>query len=176
MAPDLSRIPAFFHNYINQVAPAENLNQVLQRHAADWPQFLRQIPADRWEYAYDEGKWTIKEVVQHVIDAERIFSYRALCLARKDKTALPSFDENAYAANSRANNRSATDLIEETELVCRSTIKLFASFDEEQLNASGTVSGNSIYTAALAYITAGHALHHQRLIASRYLNEKAAAE
>src|SRR5689334_14228100 len=96
---DLSRVPAFHHNYIGQVQQQE-LDDALKAHTIQFVELLNSIPESKWNYRYAEGKWSIKEVVQHVIDAERIFCYRALCFARKDETPLPGFDENTYTDNS----------------------------------------------------------------------------
>ena len=132
-------------------------------------QFLQSIPADKRDYRYDEGKWTIKEVLLHILDAERIFAYRALCIARKDKTSLPSFDENLYADNSKADQRDWDELIEEFRLVRQSNGIMFASFDNEQLETSGIASNKSIYVLAIGFILVGHITHHIRIIKERYL-------
>ena len=87
---ELSRVPEYYHGYINRVTE-KDLNKAFLNHQIDFVSFLNDIPAEQWDYRYDEGKWSIKEVVQHIIDAERIFCYRALCIARKDKTPLPGF-------------------------------------------------------------------------------------
>jgi len=165
---DLSRVPAFYHNYIKQVN-ADNLDEAFSNYTKEWIDFLNKIPDEKWNYAYAAGKWTIKELVQHVIDAERIFSYRALRMARKDQTPLPGFEENEYAAHSKADKRTKEDLIEETELVRRSIIKMFASFNEEQLESSGIASNSSVYVKAIGFIIAGHAQHHKNILTERYL-------
>jgi len=166
--PDLERVPAFYHNYIHQVE-ALNLPQALQKHATDTIPFLQTIPADKWTFRYAEGKWTIKELVQHIIDAERIFNYRALCFARHDETALPGFEEDFYAANSEANKRSPEELLEELLIVQKSSVLLFQSFSEAQLEATGVANGNPIYVNAIGFIIAGHTLHHLKIIRERYL-------
>src|SRR5690349_21721938 len=109
--PNLAEVPAYYHNYVNKVQ-TEDLKEAFQQHL-EAISFLKNIPPEKWSYRYAEGKWSIKELVQHIIDGERIFSYRALCFARKDQTPLPSFDENNYAANSKADSRNAADLIDE---------------------------------------------------------------
>src|SRR5439155_579594 len=109
---DLSRVPEFYHGYIN-LAIDNDLQSAFKKHEAELNGFLKEIPKKKWNYSYAEGKWTIKEVVQHIIDAERVFAYRALCFARKDAAPLPSFDENVFAANSKAGERSKKDLLKE---------------------------------------------------------------
>jgi len=171
---DLSRVPSYYHNYISQVR-IDNLMKAFDTYTTEWLDFLKSIPEEKWDYAYAEGKWTIKELVQHIIDGERIFAYRALRMARKDQTPLPGFEENDYAVNSKAERRTKEDLIEETQLVRKSTIKLFENFDEEQLESEGVASGSSTYVKAIGFIIVGHAKHHQNIMEERYLNKKASA-
>ncbi|MBO9661238.1 MAG: DinB family protein, partial [Chitinophagaceae bacterium] len=113
----------------------------------------------------------VKEVLQHIIDAERIFVYRALRFARKDSIPLPGFDENMYADNSKANARNWEDLVKEFDVTRQSSEFFFRSLDEEQLEANGISSGSPIYVKALGYITLGHAMHHTRILNDRYLRE-----
>ena len=108
--PDLSRIPEWYHGYISQVKEM-NLLKALQEQGDTFSAFLASLPAEKWDYRYAEGKWTIRQVVQHCIDAERIFAYRALRFARKDQTPLPGFDENLYAEYARVEQRSPKDLM-----------------------------------------------------------------
>lgn len=166
--PDLSRVPSYFHRYINEVTDNE-LSTALHRQEQSFIKFLDTIPENKRDYRYAEGKWSIKEVLQHIIDTERIFAYRALCIARKEPASLPGFDENNYADNSKASQRNWNNLIEEFALVRRSTEMLFNSFDEEQMEQSGTASGKSIYVAGIGFVIAGHVAHHQKIVEERYL-------
>ncbi len=166
--PDLSRIPQAFHVYINQVSE-EDLMQALKSQSSSFVRFLESIPADKREYRYAEDKWTIKELLQHILDAERVFAYRALCFARKDATPLPGFDENDYAANSKAGQRDWNDLVDEFKSIRRSTEILFGSFDEEQLDSAGISNGKSVYVLGIGFIIAGHINHHVNVIKERYL-------
>ena len=166
--PDLTRVPEFYYNYINLVQQ-EDLKEALKTHITQTINFLKNIPEEKWNYRYAEGKWSIKELVQHIIDAERIFCYRALRFARKDETPLAGFDENTYAASSKADFRSKDDLLEELELVQKASSKLFLSFNHDQLEASGIANGKSIYVLAIAFISVGHSLHHLNIIQQRYL-------
>lgn len=168
MRPDLTRVPEFYHNYINQV-PEDDLAMAFRNQTAAVIDFFENIPSNKIDHAYAEGKWTIKEVLQHIIDAERIFSYRALRFARKDPTPLPGFDENLFAANAKAAGRDWKDLLEEFKVVRKATEFLYRSFDEEQLNATGTSNNSSIYVLAFGYISVGHAIHHTNIIKQRYL-------
>ncbi len=166
--PDLNRVPSFYHNYIAQVKQ-ENLVDAFIAHQNEFSQLLETLPADKWDYKYAKDKWTIKELIQHVIDAERIFSYRALCFARNESASLPGFNENSYASVSQASNRYPNELLEELKAVQRSTALLFASFDEDQLEAAGTANNSSIYVNAIGFIVVGHALHHAKILKERYL-------
>ena len=166
--PDLTRVPDYYHNYINQ-AEGDDLTDVLKKQTRSFEQFLEEIPKSKRKYRYAEDKWTIKEVLQHIIDAERVFAYRALCFARKDATPLPSFAENNYADNSKADQRKWKDIVNEFRSVRQSTEDLFCSFDDEQLETSGTASGKSNYVMGIGFIIAGHANHHIKVIKEKYL-------
>ena len=166
--PDLNRVPEYYHQYINQVK-GNDLIKAMQKQTGSFLQFLKKIPKEKRNYRYAEDKWTIKEVVQHIIDAERVFAYRALCFARKDATPLPSFDENSYAANAKVEKRKWKDLVNEFLVVRWSTEFLFGSFDEEQLESSGTASGKSNYVLGIGFIIIGHANHHINVTKERYL-------
>lgn len=131
--------------------------------------FLESIPFERLEYRYDEGKWTIKEIIQHLIDTERIFTYRALRIARKDRTPLPGFEQDDFASISQANDRSIDDLMNDYKAVRLSTLILFDSFNEEMLSAKGTASDSPLSVRAVAFIIMGHELHHCQIINERYL-------
>ncbi len=167
--PDLNRVPEYFHKYISQVEE-DDLMDALQKQTRSFLRFLKEIPKDKRNYRYAEDKWTIKEVLQHIIDTERVFCYRALCFARKEAASLPSFDENSYADNSKAGQRKWKEMVNEFESVRQSTITLFDSFDDEQMNASGTASGKSNYVAGIGFTIPGHVNHHVNVIKEKYLN------
>ena len=132
-------------------------------------EFIRSLPEAKLNYRYAEGKWTIKEILAHHIDDERIYAYRALRFARNDQTELPGFEQDDYAAESGANERSLDDLLEEFAFVRKSTIALFNSFDDRVLTRSGVANGNVMSVRAIAYHIAGHELHHVNIIKERYL-------
>lgn len=166
--PDLSRVPSFYHRYINHVEQ-NDLKEALDVQTPALIGLLENLPPEKRDYRYGEDKWTIKEVLQHIIDAERIFAYRALCFARKDQTSLPSFDENSYADNAKAGKRNWNDMVEEFRIVRHSTKLLFDSFDEEQLDSTGIANNNPVYVSAIGFIIVGHATHHVKIIKERYL-------
>lgn len=166
--PDLQKVPAHLHEEINLVEQ-DNLNEAFSRHA-DAISFLRSIPEEKWNYRYAEGKWSIRQVVQHIIDGERIFCNRALVIARKDKTTtLVSFDQDEYELTSKADNRTKDDLVSELAALQQSSIRFFGSFDDEQLQTRGTVGNYTIDVNALGFVVIGHTIHHLKLIRERYL-------
>lgn len=169
MSPDLSRVGAWYHNYIKQV-PETGIVAAFANPDNNLIGFFSNIPSSMHDYRYADGKWTIKEVLQHIIDAERVFTYRALRFARKDTTALHGFDENLFAENSKASSRSWQDLLDEFSHVRKSSELFFRSLDEDQLEANGISSGSPIYVRALGYIVIGHGLHHRNILRDRYFN------
>ena len=132
--------------------------------------FLKSIPTEKLEYRYDKDKWTVKEVIQHLMDAERVFSYRALRIAREDQTPLPGFEQNDYVEPSKANERSLNELIKEFDAIRSSTIALFDSFSDKMLMAKGTASNSPVSVRAIGFIIMGHEIHHCQIIRERYLN------
>lgn len=168
MRPDLSRVPKFYHNYIGYV-PQDNLEEAFNIQTPAFIEFIESIHPDKYDYRYADGKWTIKEVLQHIIDAERIFAYRALCFARKDKTFLPGFDENDYADNSKAAVRDWKNMVAEFKAVRMASEYLFNSFDDDQLNATGTSNNNSVYVLGIGYLLIGHSIHHIKVVKEKYL-------
>jgi hypothetical protein len=147
----------------------DNIRNALKIQASEAEKFLDSITEEQSLHRYAEDKWTLKEVLQHLIDAERVFAYRAMAIARRDKNSLPSFDENSYAANSHADQRSWQELLAEFVALRKSTEILFDSFSEEDLNSFGIASNKPITTRALGYVTVGHLAHHIHIIKERYL-------
>jgi uncharacterized damage-inducible protein DinB len=168
LKPSPSTYPAYFQKYVDQVEDAE-LSVACQNQQPVLEHFLDSITEVQSMHRYAEGKWSIKEILQHIIDAERIFCYRALCIARGDKTPLPSFDENAYAQYMNADNRSWKSLSKEMLHVRQSSIDLFQSFNEIMLQGEGTASGKSITPISLGFIMVGHLTHHINVVKERYL-------
>ena len=159
----------FYANYLAQVSDEYTLVEELEISVHRLVKFVREIPMDKFDYRYAEGKWTIKDIVQHLIDTERVLAYRSLRFARKDQTPLHSFDENEYVDATAANKRTLTDLLQEYKAVRLSTLYLFKSFSNEELMYTGIASNNSFTVRAIGFIIAGHQKHHQRIIAERYL-------
>ena len=129
---------------------------------------LGMLPESMGDHRYAEGKWTVRTVIGHMIDAERIFAYRALRIARGDSTPLPSFDENAFAVTAESDERRVAELVAELLAVRDSTTRLFASLPDAAWSRTGTASNAAVSVRAIAYITAGHALHHLSILKERY--------
>ncbi len=168
MARPLPGDASFGQHYI-ALAQGDTAAEVVKNHAAEILEFYTSLPEEKANYAYAEGKWTIIELLQHILDAERVFAYRATRIARMDATPLPGFDENSFAANSQAGKRNFAEMKEEFAALRRSTDIFIASLSEEQLQYSGTASGKYITVNAIAFIIYGHLLHHINVTRERYL-------
>lgn len=175
MRPDLSRVPSFYHNYISHV-PQDDLAEAFNVQTPAFIEFIESIPSEKYDYRYADGKWTVKEVLQHIIDAERVFSYRALRFARKDPTFLPGFDENLFAENAKADKREWKELVAEFKVVRMASEALFSSFDDDQLDATGTANNNSVYVLGIGFILVGHCMHHMKVMKERYFKEVKSVE
>ena len=165
--PNLQFEPQYFHRYINLVTINE-IYDALKNDLFNSLERIKSIPEDKLNYFYENDKFTVAELLQHIIDTERIFSYRALCFARGEKSHLPGFDENVYAKNSNANKKSKTDLLEEYESVRNATISLYKNFDETDLNKFGTSNNYLVSLNALGFIIVGHCIHHFLILQKRY--------
>jgi len=158
----------YYEKYISRVPDGDIVEQ-LTAQVSSTIALLESIPESKGDYRYAEGKWSVKESVLHVIDAERIFAYRALRIARGDKTPLPGFEQDDYVPFSRAAERTLHDIAEELGQVRQASVALFKHLDEEAVSRRGTASNNPVTPRALAYIIAGHELHHVRILRERYL-------
>jgi len=159
---------AFYQGYAD-LATGNSITELIHSHTANIETFIESIPAEKADYTYASGKWTVKQLVQHLIDTERIFAYRALRISRKDSTPLPGFDEKLYAQNAPVANRTLSALKEEFLLVRKTTDLLLASFQEDQLILIGNASGYPCTLNALCFIIYGHNLHHLKVYRERYL-------
>ena len=167
--PTADEFYEYYGKYISKV-PDVDLISLLREQAVETVTLLQNLTPQQANFAYEPGKWTVKEVVGHISDAERVFAYRAMRIARKDQTPLESFDENAYVANANFGRRPLGDLLEELQVVRASSIHLAKSLDADALGRRGTASGHGITVRALFYIIAGHERHHVDLLRERYLS------
>ena len=166
--PAAGTYPPFMENYVKLVA-AETVAEAIQKYSPIINDFFKSIPESKVDYKYAENKWSIKEMLQHIIDTERIFGYRALSISRNDKTPLPGFDENEYAAASNAAVRNWQDLLEEFLAVRQSTNFMLNSFTQEHLQHNGITNNQPNTTLAISYAIFGHILHHINILKERYL-------
>lgn len=156
-------------SYIKLVDDAYSLVEELEISVHNFVHFVREIPMDKYDYRYAEGKWTIKDIIQHLIDSERVFAYRALRFSRGDETGLPGFDENTYADNAHGSDRSITDLLTEMSALRHANIMMFKSFTADNLLRKGTASGYTVSVRAFGFLIIGHQNHHMKIFKERYL-------
>ena len=168
MRPEDDEHHPYYARYITLVPQAMPV-PALEEQLADTLPFLRGLTEAQGALRYAPDKWSIKQVLQHVIDGERVFAYRALRAARGDRTPLAAFDENAYAAQAEAKGRTMRSLVDELEALRRANIAMFGAFTDEELRRRTIANEHEISARALAYIIAGHARHHETLIRERYL-------
>jgi DinB family protein len=166
--PDATEYAPFYGGYVAGV-PESDIVAVLRDSGREIVSALTAIPEAQGGHRYAAGKWSVREVIGHLIDAERIFTYRALRLARADATPLPGFEENDYVRAAGSDGRTITDLVDELRAVRDSSVRLFASLPDEAWARRGVVNGREISVRALAFITAGHARHHLNVLRDRYL-------
>ena len=166
--PEPSEYEKYYGTYIHKVPDGEIL-ELLDQGVRRTLTELGGLPAEWETFTYEPGKWTVREVVGHMIDAERLFSYRALAIARRDPADQPSMDQEQWAGDSNAGSRPLPSLLADFEHARRSSIALFESFDEDMWTRRGLASGFEFSVRAFPYILAGHEIHHRRVLGERYL-------
>lgn len=175
MATAVSRRPAeqdyapYYARYVSLV-PDGDVLRLLEQQGAETQKLLRSVSEEKSQFRYAAGKWSIREVVGHIADTERLFTFRALHFARGDASPLPSMDENVWAKASPAHQRSLASLLDELLAVRASTLALFRSFTSDDLARSGVASNNTVTVRALTWITTGHERHHINVLKERYLS------
>jgi hypothetical protein len=165
--PDRDEYAEYFGRYVDPV-PDGDVLETLEREGERLVSLLRELPAARSTHAYEPGKWSVRDVVAHVSDSERVFSYRALRFGRSDPTPLASFDQEVFWPHAHADKRRWADLIDEFRTVRAASLHLFRSFEPEDWLRRGVASEKEISVRALAWVTAGHELHHRRILRERY--------
>jgi len=164
---DIRIIPSYGSDYANQAGDQDLMEQLPQGGIGLFQNSIPELEKTGTK-TYALGKWTVHEIIEHLADTERIFQYRALRFARQDKTPLSAFDENMYAAVSKANDRSIKELLDEYQSVRHATHTLFKTFDKEQFFFYGSANGQDCSVIALGFMMIGHAVHHHRVIQERY--------
>lgn len=165
--PQPNDYPEWGGAYISLV-DQDDILELLERQAREFPEFLNNL-IEKADYAYAPGKWTIKEMAGHIIDTERILTYRLTCFARGEQHALPGFEEDDYVKAAHFSDRSLLSLSEEFALTRKANMYLFKSLNEHELNRSGIASDRNITVRALLFVIAGHLIHHTNTIKERYL-------
>lgn len=166
--PETNEFFEYYNTYVSLV-PGDEAMSVLDAQPAELRAIFSSIPEEKGSYAYATGKWTIKEVLSHLIDGERIFAYRILRISRGDETPIEGFEQDGYIENSNANNRTFADLLEEFDLQRRSNMLMLRNISDEDSQRMGTASDKPVSVRALAYIAAGHVTHHVNILKERYL-------
>lgn len=164
---DLKFMPKFFDRYINLVSDEETLFEGFEN-SLNEVLVLKEVFETHENYRYEEGKWTPKELLLHIIDTERILSYRALVYARNDKNILPGFDENLYAENANVDDRTITDLLEELVAIRKSSLFLFKNLSKRALHREGVCFEVKMNVLALGFVIVGHPRHHLNILQERY--------
>jgi hypothetical protein len=163
----INKLPEYFDRYIGYV-PDIDINEALLQFGTEYLMQEKSMLSQIGHHVYAPGKWTIRDIIQHIIDTERIFSYRALRIGRNDKTVLAGFDENIYASNAHAAGRKLDDLLSEFDVVRQSTIALFNSFSDADKLREGFIFKSDISVLALGYTITGHVIHHMNVIKEKY--------
>ncbi|HEX8498952.1 MAG TPA: DinB family protein [Pyrinomonadaceae bacterium] len=166
--PEANEYAAYYEKYVSKV-PDADLTGTLERQAAETLALLRSLPEERGAHRYAPGKWSVRQLVGHMNDTERIFSYRALAIARGDRAALPGMDQEEYMAGVDFDSRTLADLADEFEAVRAATLHLLRHLSPEAWARRGTASDNEVTVRALGYIIAGHEAHHVGVLRERYL-------
>lgn len=166
--PEKGTYPEYYDKYFSLNHPDKNILSQMNEDADQFQQIIAQFPAESFGYAYAENKWTVAQVLQHIIDTERILAFRALCIARGEKTSLPGFDENAYIKNTHMDHKDFHLLAIEFFMVRQASISLFLGLNEEELNRSGKANNQAVTVIALSHMIVAHARHHFKILKERY--------
>jgi hypothetical protein len=167
--PNSDEYAPYYEKYVSLIAPGDII-ATLEQQLSSTLEVLRGIDESRGGNRYAPDKWSIKELIGHLIDSERIFSYRALRFARNDQTPLPGYEQDDYVRDANFDDQSLNDLATEFEYVRRSSIQLFKSFPEDAWLRRGSANDNEVSVRGLAFIIAGHVLHHVEILKTRYLD------
>jgi len=164
----MTEFEKYIQRYIDLI-PTENWINEMKIIGKQTVNIYEQLSEEQGNFAYAEGKWTLKTLLQHLIDTEKVFSYRSLRFARNDKSLVSGFDENLWADNSYAETRTLKSLVKEFELTRDLSVIFFENLPQEALQRSGIVNGNEIKAETIGKLTVGHNIHHLNIIRERYL-------
>jgi DinB superfamily len=166
--PEKTEFDPYYNTYVSLVLD-ENIFNVFESQPSELRLLFSHIPEEKGAFRYAENKWSIKELLSHLIDGERMFGYRVLRISRGDETPIEGFEQDGYIENSNANNRTFQELLEEFDLVRKANVLLLGNLSEESGKRMGTASGKGVSARALIYIMAGHIRHHINILNQRYL-------
>lgn len=166
--PQPAEYDPYYQKYVSLV-PEEQIVPALETQIGELTKLLEAVPEEKGTYSYADGKWTIKEVLSHLIDGERMFAYRVLRIARGDKTPIEGFEQDGYIENSHANRRSIAELIREFALLREANVMLFANLERDDWVRVGTANNVEISVRSLAWIMVGHVRHHVAILSEKYL-------
>jgi exoribonuclease II len=167
--PESNEHDPYYIGYISQIADGDDLLEVMDAQPSSLRSLVSGVPEEEGTYSYAEGKWTVKELLSHIIDGERMFAYRMLRISRGDETPIEGFDQDPYIAHSHANDRSFGELVDEFELCRRANMLMMRNMTDEDAARIGTANEKQISARAIAYIMAGHVRHHENILKERYL-------
>ena len=166
--PNITEYAPYYQRYIDLIH-TDDIFSFFKQQAEEIVTLFTNLSEDQASFRYAEGKWTIKEVLAHIVDSERIFGYRVLAISRGEKNPLPGFAENEYVSNGKYENRSLKSLLAEYSHLSSANLELFKSLDEEMLSQKGIASGKEVTARAILFVTIGHENHHLEIIKTRYL-------
>ena len=167
MRPSEKDYASYYKGYISEIK-GDDILSILEEQLNSATKYFDSIPEEKGNYAYAEGKWSVKEVLGHVIDCERIFAARALCIARGEKQSLPGFEQDDYVREANFNKRTLKNLTDQFSLVRKSNLILFETFSDNELNKRGIANENEVTVRAILFIIAGHGLHHIKILKEKY--------
>lgn len=166
--PEENEFNTYYKTYID-LLDDKPISDILEEQIEEHLAFFDELEDDAWNYAYAPGKWTIKQVLSHIIDTEWVFSYRARCISRKETLSLPGFNQDTYVANTKFSIYTPDDLMDEFYFLRKATIKMFSNFTENQLELQGMADGKNLSVRAAGFIIAGHPIHHIQVLKQKYL-------
>lgn len=171
MKPGIGDYPLYYDRYVSLVSASQPLFTQLEGQVREIDEFFSSVTEEETLFRYADGKWSMKEVLQHIIDTERVFAYRAMSIARGEQQSLPGFDENAYVQNCHADARPVDDILKEFLYLRKSTLHLLNGLSEDVLENKGVANSQPITCRSLFWIMAGHCTHHLQILRSRYLKK-----
>ncbi len=168
--PDVTEYPDYYGNKYIALVPEGDILKLMEKQSIDTVNLLEDIGEEKGSYRYGEGKWSIKEVIGHLNDEERLFGYQIFRISRGDRSSLPGINENEYVIKGKFDNRSLKSISDEFKFLRSSNIEMITGLDEEMLLIQGTADGHKLTVRTIPYVMVGHVIHHTNVIKERYLH------